>query len=239
MIIAALAPSSDLLEPESPMETVTDMVSTPPYNSSSLAAEPSSDLPNAEDSDPDDYHSVASRVQSIGERRSQAMLHAVEQLNSITPASFDPRRSQQSLASFIEDDSDDNVIPHVPAIPARHDASPARFDVAPLRLDATQPRRDVPPPVPDLPLRLPPVPPPPVVTAVNESVMDKVTRHWSLRRAAMGPTKAVIGGPKNSLDSLRSRGSTTIPEVEYPQQEENAKQPEPAGEIGNGDVVEQ
>jgi serine/arginine repetitive matrix protein 2 len=239
MIVAALAPSSDLLEPVSPMETVTDMVSTPPYNSSSLAAEPISDLPNAEDSDPDDYHSVASCVQSINERRSQAVLHAVEQLNNITSASFDPRRSQQSLASFIENDSDDNVIPPVPAIPARHDVSPARFDVAPLRLDAAQPRHDTAPPISDLPLRLPPVLPPPVVTAVNESVMDKVTRHWSLRRAAMGPTKAVIGGPKNSLDSLRSRGSTTIPEVEYPQQEETMKQPEPPDEIANKDVVEQ
>lgn len=149
LIMAALAPSSDSLGPDSAIETVTSMISTPTLADCSLAVEPSS---TPDDSDVEDYHSVASRVPSHHSRRSQARLP----LDVFSTHHRLNNRSSQSLASFVPDEFDKNI-----------------------------------PPVPQLPLRLSPIRPPPVIPAANELIIDKVKRHWSLRRAALGPAGTV------------------------------------------------
>jgi serine/arginine repetitive matrix protein 2 len=148
LIMAALAPSSDSLEPDSVIETVTSMISTPTLADCSLAVEPSS---TPDDSDVEDYHSVASRAPSHLSRHSQARL-PLDVFGSHRLAN----RSMQSLASLIPDELEDNI-----------------------------------PPVPQLPLRMSPIRPPPVIPAANELIIDKVQRHWSLRRAALGPACTV------------------------------------------------
>jgi serine/arginine repetitive matrix protein 2 len=76
-------------------------------------------------------------------------------------------------------------------------------------------------PVIETGLKLLSIPPPPVLTAGNETVIDKVKRHWSLRRAAVAPLRARSGSSsmpeipqRASSASQISRGSTTVADLD-------------------------
>jgi hypothetical protein len=195
MIMAALAPSSDLLEPESITETITDMVTTsPPTFDSSLAVEPGDDMLD-ESTDDADYHSVSSHIHSLHSRHSEGRMLPISTrgvdggVNNFVGKYPNPERSNYSLASFVADELEEVV-----------------------------------PPVPELPLYITSAPLPQVVTAGSESIVSKVKSHWSLRRSAVvGRTKPRDGSmpglysiPKrvsSSQVSLVSKGSTVIAEL--------------------------
>jgi hypothetical protein len=195
MIIAALASSSDLLEPDSVTETITDMVATPPPITDSSAAAKNVDDSLQESTDDGDYHSVASRMQSSHSHHSQSLPPISNNDREPMTKNFSRKyqsaeTSTYSLASFVADDLEE-IVPTVPEL-SSCDAS---------------------------------VPLPPVTTAGNESIIEKVKCHWSLRRSAVvGPTKPRQGSlseprtiPKrysSSQVSLASKSSTVIPELD-------------------------
>jgi serine/arginine repetitive matrix protein 2 len=157
------------------------------------------------------------------------MVSSLEQINGSLEVEIDEQNSDGSGDSYHSVTSHKHSLSFVASeekLPKHHnfeqhaDFQPSGPSVASFVPEDSD-KDDEHPPITGSLFRVISLPPPPVLTAGNETIIDKVKRHWSLRRAAVAPLRARPGSSsmpeipqRASSASQISRGSTTVADLD-------------------------